>query len=74
MCSAWNIDANIGRRKRMIEVITVLCIIASIAIVGSITILAYCIGDRIMEAITGISFTDALLDYYHKIKEVIMHE
>jgi hypothetical protein len=74
MFNVWSINANIGRRKRMIEVMTVLFIITSIVIVGSITILAYCIGDRIMEAITGISFTDALLDYYHKIKEVIMHE
>ena len=58
----------------MIEVMTVLFIIVSIVIVGSITILAYYITDRIMEAITGISFTDALLDYYHEVKEVILHE
>ena len=58
----------------MIEVMTVLFIIASIAIIGSITILAYCIGDRIMKAITGVSVTDALLDFYHEVKEVILHE
>lgn len=49
----------------MIEIMTVLFIIASIVIVGSITILAYSITDRIMEAVTGITFTDALLDFYH---------
>ena len=58
----------------MIEIMTVLLIVASIVITGSITILAYSIADRIMEAITGTSFTDVLLDYYHEVKEFILHE
>lgn len=58
----------------MIEFMTVLFIIVSIVIVGSITILAYYITDRIMEAVTGITFTDAFLDFHHEIKEEILHE
>lgn len=57
----------------MVKILTVLSIIVCIVITGSITILAYCIVDKIMEVITGVSFTDALLDYYHKVKEFILH-
>lgn len=51
----------------MIEIMTVLLIIASIVIVGLITILAFYIADTIMEAVTGTSFTDAFWDFYHEV-------